>query len=428
MCSPGQLAKSTWSAAVGSPRLLVLGPEIVTSALNWLDVSAEQQRRVREIIRLFEEPGTRDELGIGPVRDAFNELLFPGTSVIQTRARYFLFVPWNFQEAARRGYRDQALLLRVDRNERQLIERFRNAGFVDGLIGRLQGARVKTLPSTIYWGGLGRLGILVSPVTPRAVAQLARPTAAEEDELDSRGAGPWHPTLPNPPSGFPDDHSGGFDLTAEEAGWLQERILDRAEGTLLAHLVCGPMLADSDAPWFEPAARDVSKEIGIILENARRFSLAVHGASLLYNLLVSEAYERKGFTQVAEPVASYREQLTDWADRLEGDHDQTWDWATFWLVGAGGNARVPTAARSFVESWVEGVARYGASNVADVDSLRQLVESRVTRLRGGRSVLVNDKLLALWGGSSGASALVYRWETVRRLVLDVQEGLARAGT
>ena len=36
-------------------------------------------------------------------------------------------------------------------------------------------------------------------------------------------------------------------------------------------------------------------------------------------------------------------------------------------------------------------------------------------------------LLGLWGGSSGASPLDYRWGTVRRLVLDVQEGLARAG-
>ena len=34
----------------------------MASALNWLDVSAEQQRRVRDIIRMFEEPGTRDEL------------------------------------------------------------------------------------------------------------------------------------------------------------------------------------------------------------------------------------------------------------------------------------------------------------------------------------------------------------------------------
>jgi len=55
--------------------------------VTWLDVSAEHQRRVRDMIRLFEEPGMRDELGVGPVRDAFSDLLFPGTSTIQTRAR-----------------------------------------------------------------------------------------------------------------------------------------------------------------------------------------------------------------------------------------------------------------------------------------------------------------------------------------------------
>ena len=70
----------------------------MTSSLTWLDVSAEQQRRVRDLIRLFEEPGTRDELGIGPIRDAFSEMMFPGTAVIQTRARYLLFIPWHFQE------------------------------------------------------------------------------------------------------------------------------------------------------------------------------------------------------------------------------------------------------------------------------------------------------------------------------------------
>ncbi len=42
------------------------------SALTWLDVSAEEQRQVRYLIRLFEEPGTRDELGIGSVRDTHN--------------------------------------------------------------------------------------------------------------------------------------------------------------------------------------------------------------------------------------------------------------------------------------------------------------------------------------------------------------------
>ncbi len=39
-----------------------------------------------EVIDLFGEDDTRDELGLGTIRDGFADLLFPGTSTIQTRA------------------------------------------------------------------------------------------------------------------------------------------------------------------------------------------------------------------------------------------------------------------------------------------------------------------------------------------------------
>jgi hypothetical protein len=399
----------------------------VASLLNWLDVSAEQQRRVRDIIRLFEEPGTRDELGIGPIRDAFSELLFPGTSVIQTRARYFLFVPWHFQAAERRGRRGQALLEQVDRSERQLIERFRAAGLTHGLIGRQAGARVKILPSTIYWGGLTRWGVLTAPMTAKAVAELAGATDGEAEELAHRGTGPWHATIPSPPAGFPDDQSGGFELTGDEAAWLQERIIDRAPGTLLAHLVNANPLGENWAPWLEPEALAAPKPITAILEEGRRFSLLVHGASLLYNLLVSERYEAKGFTRVQDPVDSYGTELADWAERYRVGMTGSWSWQGFWTVVLPGNPRVPPGARAFVESWLAGIDRCGPEGVADDPSLRQLVQTRAARLRGGRAVLANDKLLATWGGSSGAGELVYRWGTVRQLVVDIQDGLARAG-
>lgn len=399
----------------------------MASLLNWLDVSAEQQRRVRDIIRLFEEPSTRDELGIGPIRDAFSELLFPGTSVIQTRARYFLFVPWHFQAAERRGRRGQALLDQVDRSERQLVERFRTAGFTDGLIGRQAGARVKILPSTIYWGGLTRWGVLLTPMTARAVAELAGATDGEAEELAHRNAGPWHPTIPSPPPGFPDDQCGGFELTREEATWLQERIIGQAPRTLLAHLVSAKPLSESSAPWLEPEALAAPAPIAAIVEAGWRFSLLVHGAALLYNLLVSERYEAKGFTRVEAPVDDYRQELADWAERYRTRMGASWGWKGFWATVLPGNPKVPPGARTFVEAWLAGIDRCGPDGAADDPGLRQLVRGRVARLRGSRAVLANDKLLATWGGSSGSSELVYRWGTVRQLVVDVQDGLARAG-
>lgn len=59
------------------------------SVLSWLSHSESEHQRALEVIDLFREEGTRDELGIGRIRDAFSERLLPGTSTIQTRAGYF---------------------------------------------------------------------------------------------------------------------------------------------------------------------------------------------------------------------------------------------------------------------------------------------------------------------------------------------------
>ena len=83
------------------------------SVIAWLDQSAEHQRRARELVRLFSETEARDELGIGQIRDVFSNRLFPGVSVIQTRARYFLMVPWVFQLHEGRGRTGADLLRRA---------------------------------------------------------------------------------------------------------------------------------------------------------------------------------------------------------------------------------------------------------------------------------------------------------------------------
>ena len=67
------------------------------STLSWLDSSEHERRAVLELVSALNEPGTLDELGIGSIRDTIADALFPGTSTIQTRARYFLFIPWILQ-------------------------------------------------------------------------------------------------------------------------------------------------------------------------------------------------------------------------------------------------------------------------------------------------------------------------------------------
>lgn len=58
--------------------------------LGWIDFSKEDRQKAFDVINLLSEQGAVDELGIGVIRDAFANYFFPGTSTIQTRAKYFL--------------------------------------------------------------------------------------------------------------------------------------------------------------------------------------------------------------------------------------------------------------------------------------------------------------------------------------------------
>ena len=66
--------------------------------LGWIDFSKSERSKVLSVLDLLSEAGTLDELGIAPIRDGFSNLFFPGTSTIQTRAKYFLIVPYALKD------------------------------------------------------------------------------------------------------------------------------------------------------------------------------------------------------------------------------------------------------------------------------------------------------------------------------------------
>ncbi|MGE0305021.1 MAG: DUF6361 family protein [Acidimicrobiia bacterium] len=398
----------------------------MASVLNWLDVSEEQQRRIREIVKMFEDPGTRDELGIGQVRDAFSNTFFPGMTTVMTRARYFLFVPWHFEEARKRGLSGQALLDRANRTQRRFISKFIEASTTEGLIGVRAGEQVKILPSTIYWGGLVRLGILAGELSASEVARTRKVDGAgEADELADRTTWLWR--VPPVPNGFPDDVPGGFDLTYAEADWLRERITDSAPGTLLRLFVDGPPIVRDKPAWLQPAIGNAPPELRNLIERGRRFSAVMEGAALVHNLLLARAYDGAGFTRLESQVATYETAISSWADEVGGDARALQaDLIELWATVAAAGSRVAPLAKEFITSWIDLVAADPAN--ASGDAARQMIDKRVRRLRGPRSFLGNPKLLAQWNGATGADPLDYRWGTVRRLIEDIQKGLGRAGT
>jgi len=68
--------------------------------LGWTLISREPLRRAATQLRDVLE-GVRDEIGFLALHQAYAERFFPGTSVLHTRLRYVLFVPWMYEKFAR---------------------------------------------------------------------------------------------------------------------------------------------------------------------------------------------------------------------------------------------------------------------------------------------------------------------------------------
>lgn len=380
------------------------------SDIAWLDTSPDEERRMRELVKLFSDPGTLDDIGIGQVRDTISDQLFPATSTVHTRAKYFLFVPWIYTEAAKK-HSGTAARTRARDTERKLIETMRKGGHMQGLIGRVAGASVNTLPSNLYWAALMRLGI--------------------------RHDGPQGPTWSislDAPKGFPAQVETGFDLSRSEASWLQERILTAAPDTYLAHLVREGLDHDFkavDSPWDHPALKTAPVGTRGLVEHARLFSLIINGAGLLYNLLLAERFEKAVTPGDTTNVEYYRDALDNWANDVSAQSPDIvgWDISAFWVaVNKGRSTPIPLNTRMFVDSWLTAVRAGTAYDPATSKELRGLIADRERLNKGEQSRLNNDRLLKEWSGASGAGRLTYRWSTVQTMVGDIKEGLDRVAS
>lgn len=129
------------------------------STFTWLDYSESERRKMLDVIELFGERATRDELGLGGIRDAFADLLFPGTSTIQTRAKYFLFVPWIYLILEEKQVAPDRVEHRARKLEVELMNVIASSNDSSGLIGKRARENVRRLASSVYW-----LGLVISPL------------------------------------------------------------------------------------------------------------------------------------------------------------------------------------------------------------------------------------------------------------------------
>lgn len=397
------------------------------SSLSWLDFDHAARERSQALLAFFNEPGTRDELGIGNIRDALADQLFPGTSTIQTRLRYMLLVPWVYQQLEA----DRVPAARFPERARQLEIELIGALIANGssedesdrsIIGAASRASLQRLPSSVYWAGLGHWGIRQFAGSQndyhQAINQIyaARHAVGRKDdgELDGLITTTWHPKLPKRSSRFPGKES--LRLTLQEAEFLRDQVLQTHRGSYLAWLMGLAIPDDSAFPWEYTRAADLPAEIAYTVRHARLFSRLMHGASLLYNLLLARQMGRDDWVGAhSESLARWQE-ATNWSELADWNLDQFFD-----LVAISGY-RIHAGAQTFVRQWRDTACESRKDIAQDADATA-LVRNREISLKKSLSRFTNPSALARWSGSSGGSALEYRWTTVRQYLWDLRQGL-----
>lgn len=386
------------------------------STLSWLDYTEEDRRRIQDAVDLFRQPDTRDALGLGSIRDGFADILSPGTSTIQTRARYFLLVPWLCLLVERSGSSKPAATRARDA-ELNLIETLIEAGDLEGLIGRQARRRLKRLPSDVYWQGLEAWSIRTVGVSREAYYRwiddgLVTGSVVSNHEAESPGI--WHGGLPDPPAGFPEEAS--LTLGPGEADYLAERILNFWPDTLLGALIKDGCTCEGvDLPWLLPELVQMPASIRERVEQGRCFSEAIFGAQLLYNLMLASKRHLELDGPLCE-VERWEAEIAEWESAVAGRGDalEAWDLDGFWAMVAESGARVSPSTETFIDRWI----RYVRDGIGDLDlatdeRCRTWVHDQECRVKGRQARLVNRAMLVAWGGESAASPLTYRWNTTR---------------
>jgi hypothetical protein len=392
-------------------------------ALAWLDTSDDARRSVLEILDRFRESDTLDEIGVGAIRDGIANVLFPGMSVLHTRARYLLFVPWVYRKLEHEGAGSRDVAARARQQQARLRDALVTGSAGHGIIGLLVGAQVRVLPANAYWSALRAYGInrYDGPLERyhRSFDSLREASRQPQDEAGGDwGRGAWTPTLPKAPEDLWD--SATFEMTRDEAGLLRDHVVSRARDSLLAYLLQHPEALADEARVDRLPLADATPDLRTTIALAATFADLVHGARVLYGLCVAELVG-------GEAVKEWEDHLERWGAAFEYDIDRfaSLDWPGFWRMVSQGNRRIPDGAKAFCQEWCR-IACETRGAVATA-AARSLIERREARLKGPLARLKpeNHRRRDEWG-SREPGRLDYRWGTVRVIVSDIVDGLARS--
>ena len=282
--------------------------------LGWVDFSKTERSKILSVLDLLGEKGVLDEMGISQIRDAYSDLFFPGTSTIQTRAKYFFIVPYAFKDLEFNSQYDYLKLRKTfnDTEERCGHIFLENNSDENGVIGKRSiqgGSWVSRTPASIYWAGLRKYGFFKGKMS---IDQYIRLIAVQKQNMsgainlgngsdeghDDKNAGDFQKmhllNIPTYKRNWIDDLD--IKLTFEEGQFLKGQIMETCPDSLMAHVLRQDIREFIDIPSFSNLEAIIFRFPKDIRDNYRKaysFSEFCFALRVVYNLIVSENKNEK---------------------------------------------------------------------------------------------------------------------------------------
>ncbi len=410
--------------------------------IGWIDFSSEHREKVRTVIDLLKKPGVVDELGIGVIRDALADRMFPGVSTIQTRAKYFTLLAAIVRDYFRKNEADsktQTLEKYLRYWEKvfrvQLSKRYGDEGEGLGVIGISFGEDllrdVQRPASSVYWNGLRRFGFIRTNLSlaefsrahsgRRSLQSLLQETKRYKgDDPDAGNDGRAHVRAPEVDADYWSEPA--ITLTQEEAAYLKKQIVANASDSLLAQVLLDPdatsQLVDlrSETLFDDfvelPFMQEVdNSELRQVAQHAKGFWAILRGAHIRYNLLLQPIRSNSADMKLEEDWDEWQAKMTafDWG---------SWSSDLLWTVVDESGGKVKTRTRNFVNRWIDLARSEPIDEHACDEAVRQQeIDNKQRKARLRRNA--TDEQVRGW---VGLSRLDYRLTQVKTIVTDIHRG------
>lgn len=274
--------------------------------LGYIHTNKDEQAKVLQVMKMLSESVALDELGIGRIRDAFSDLMFPGISTLQKHMKYFSLMPQLYKKATEKRYNR----LSEVRSEVIRLERLMTKNLVDGspegtvgiigseVIGRNSANYVKYDPSYIYNSGLQTFGILRNPqlfeliyaTSKHLHAQPQKYKSEDEDTAnDSEEKNGLYQFCSFPVVDYDFTKACTIALTKEDKAFIVDHIskAKACQGTLLKYIVEHKELPlAKEFPGIDENL--LPDELRIMQKRAQQFTDFMYVVHLRYNCIYSE--------------------------------------------------------------------------------------------------------------------------------------------